>query len=140
MKHLIFAFLIFAFAACGGSGNNKQQVAIPPGADLKADILIQRTDGARSIEVTFYISTPTAPGVKDAPPIEPVELQEVRFNDTDLTKSTNEAGRTIYTGQNLPLRAENAISGKLNGQVYEARAIPQTTLPSKSVTSIMAPK
>jgi predicted small lipoprotein YifL len=137
MKTLFLVLFLFALTGCDGS---KPQINVPPDADLKADVMFQGTGSSRAIEVSFYFSRPVAPGDKREPKLEIIPLDDVRFNDQPLTASVNAVGRHIYTAQSLQVKAENVITGTLNGKPYEGKAIPQTTLASKSVTVVMTPK
>jgi hypothetical protein len=137
MKICILAFFLFAFGACGSS---TPQITIPPDADLKADVKFQGTGNKRTIEVSFYFSKPVAPGVKTEPAVEVVPAEDVRFNGEPLTAEVNALGRNIYIGQNMQVKPENLISATLNGKPHEGKAVPQTTLQSKSVTAVMTPK
>ena len=138
MRISILSFLLFAIVGCGTAP--RPEIAIPPDADLKADVMMTGTGRKRSVEISFYFSRPVAPGDKTGPKVDVIPVDEVRFNDEPLAAEVNQVGRDIYTGRNLEIKAENIISIKLNGKAYEARAIPQTTLANKSVTAVMTPK
>lgn len=138
MKILTITLLFIALAACGSE--KPPETAIPPDADLKADVVFKGAGSTRSIETSFYFSKQVAPGVKDAPDLELIRVQEAKFNDTPLNEGTNPAGRTTYTAENLPVKAENLITAKINGRQWEARVLPQTTLENKSVTAVMTAK
>lgn len=136
MKSCILALLLFALASCGAT----PQVVIPANVDLKTDVSFKRGPDARTIEVTFYFSNPVAPGEKTEPTLEVIPVEEARFNGELLTRSTNEAGRPIYTAENLEVGLENLISARLNGRLYEGKILPQTTLPTRSASAVMTPK
>ncbi len=138
MKIFLIALSLAAFIAC--SGPKPPAVVIPTDADLKADVMLEGSGSSRTVKVTFYFSKPVAMGEKSAPDLELIRVEEARFNDTDLAIDPNDAGRPVYSAENLPIKSENIVSIKLNGKKYEAKAMTQTTLPNRGATIVMIPK
>lgn len=130
--------LLIIVSGCGSAP--KPTVSVPPNADLKADVMFHGTGSSRTIEVSFYFSTPVAPGDKSEPKLDILTVEEALLNGQPLKQSTNAVGRTIYTAENPQVGRESVINARLNGREYEGRVLPQTTLPNKSATAVMVPK
>ncbi len=137
---ICFAILLFLLVVSCGSQPKPVAVVIPADADFKTDVLIKRTDEGRSVEITFFYTRPVAPGTKTDEGVVSVPVEDAQYTGKPLTATTNEAGRTVYIIKDVPVTAESTVSARVNGKLYEAKLVPQTTLNNKSVTAVMVPK
>ncbi len=138
MKTFLIALSILAFVGCNGTA--PPAVVVPSDADLKADVMLQGSGPSRTIKITFYFSKPVPFGEKSAPDLDVIQVEEARFNDTVLAMETNDAGRPVYSAENIAIKPDNLVSIVLNGKHYEAKAMTQTTLSNRSATIVMIAK
>lgn len=137
MKICVIALSLLLFVGCGPK---PVAVVIPPDADFKTDVLIRKTPEGRTVEITFFYTRPVAPGAKNDEGVVTVPVEDAQYTGQPLTGTTNEAGRPVYTINNVPVTADSTVSARVNGKLYEAKLVPQTTLENKSVTAVMVPK
>ena len=138
-----YTFLILAslfISACGGDGASHQQVEIPPNADIRADIAFKTEEGIRRVDVTFYLSTPVAPGDKNSPPQRTVPVEDPQVNGVPLNQATTEGGTVYYTSTSVNSEPSNLVSARINGKLYEGRTIPGSVIPNKQMAVTLVPK
>jgi len=107
---------------------------------LRADFSYSVAKTGREIEAIFYFSSPSASGEKTAPPKEIVAVEDAAFNGSPMTQVTSDAGHQIYKFTQPDIAKENMVTAKLNGKVYEGKALLDVLSGNRMTSVTLVPK
>lgn len=138
MKRLILILLLFAAAGCGSG--SEPAAELPSGSDLRVDLSYTIVKDGREIEAIFYFSNPTASGVKTAPPRQSVAVEGPTFNGSPMTPVQGDAEHESYKFTHPNPSKENTVTAKLNGKVYEGKAVLELLAGNRMTSVTLLPK